>query len=148
LAGRAIHWLGFEQPGLSDQEFYQSFRTDVMGLLNTLKSAGVANVVLLSCFPAANHRVNRMRHIANRVLLEKVEHFGGIYVDLWPKLSFAAGPLRGVARPGLLADSGHLNVKGHRIVAEEIRSAVTASELHCKLATNADVSVRDAIGTS
>ena len=126
LGGRAIHWLGFDREALTDPDFEKSFDGAVSNLLDYLQSAGITNIVLLSCFPAANHRVNYMRQIANRILVERARRVGLPYVDLWPALSFQSGPLRGVARPGVLADSGHLNVDGHRIVAHEIASVLSS----------------------
>jgi len=120
LIGVALYWLGFDRMATSDARFSSKFTQDAEQLLALLKTSGVEHICVLSCFPTAKDRLNRKRVLANAILERTAGVLDVPFVDVWGKLSFRSGPLRGYARPGVLSTGAHLNAEGHRIVAEAL----------------------------
>jgi hypothetical protein len=124
ILGAVLQCLGFDRWAMSQAVFERRLVRDTDELLTTLKATGDVEVVLLSCFPTANKRLNDRRLVANRLMSIAAQRVGFTYLDVWSALSFRSGLMRNFARPSMLADSAHLNAKGHHVVAEAIDSVL------------------------
>ena len=95
----------------------RKLRDDLKTLIAELREAGAGEIIVLSVFPTISPRINLHRRAVRRIMLELVAANEFTFVDVWPALARGRGIFL-LPRRGTLLDTVHLNLTGHKRIAE------------------------------